>query len=929
MLFQDCADAPELGLFFVQSPYFQPAMDGSASGIAFLISADGLAATCAHVAIVVDALPGDTMSLRGASHELPIVLDAEVLERGWCGPDPEELRAAAKARGVPIATFFASRFDHMREDLALLRLKLETARLDLTRVRQSEADASQLLIERARVLPMAAAGYRHASGTPLKAWHVVYTAGTDDRLGPSLSPGDARFRASEPRLHNAIRFDTKDVRPGYSGSPLWDVQRSRVVGMVRRGIKNAVPDNVLGTAAREIADLADVTLKPDLAAITLLQVLAHAAEYLAPMRHFPMTHALLPKRLHELHVRLAVPRDPLSETIQQRRPATAELIATACREAVVVLRGSAGAGKSTALLQVARHLLEHEVVADGRRLVPLMIQAVDFRVLGFDLSALLREPTRRADIQGPDEQTLAEALELNDLTLLLLIDGLDELPPPESAKVISYLTSVKPSSKRVRVIVATRPIDLARTDATGRTRQNWPVLEVAHLEDGEVDEFMQSYVPEKTKRSATLQLLTEVHWDRSGPTPLQLTTAAAVLAFSGGLPERAIDLPFALLDHLLLNGLQEARKVDESRGFAARSASDAELAKPERLRAVLGAVAHAWFYGASDGADLVRQAARGSDGIIEDGPGVVAFLQREVQLVGGLLAWVDDKPLWLHRTVAEALAAEHLARIGEVRPEGTATLIQEAVRKSRSFALTTMAASDRTHSGRVAVARALDRLLESGGGNYALAYVAVQALGAGIRINDELRRRLVRMLITLLLMPPGMSVGAVNCAEVFSTDSVPPPANLAQRPMVRAAIVDQLHERWRQRDPRRRGSKEPLVVSARDAALLDLLDMWAEIEIPVTRPPVRAAWLKLGGGTPSIARPSTKQDKASESMVATAALSYALGRLRADADGFLEGFVQFARTAGVDLQADEAARAYVAAELTRSAILRRLEGEDP
>lgn len=898
-------DDPEPGIFFIQAGGFPVAKPGArATGMAALIGSDGLAVTCSHVVLAAGYPPGSVVTLYGSDPSMPIAVEAEVLADGWCGPDWTKV-AGSKSTGADLLNRVSREPDVLREDLAFLRLRPGTARWDGARQPLEGTDPQRLLLQRARVLPLGSPAYPSGADISLKAWAIGW-----ELKRPLMLTGNAAWLGVEPRLHGVVRFRSKEIQPGFSGSPLWDKRRGRVVGVVRRGIKTFIPDAMLATDSRFVAHQARVRLRPDAQADVLLNVFARTVEYAAPLRHFPLLQARLPDRLVPMKITQAPTGDLLEELPDRAgEPAVSRILSEFAEEGVLVLSGGAGSGKSTLLYVLARHLLENDVRIASSRLVPIFVAATELERSGFDLAAILKERAAKYSFAADDVSLLA-TLTLNELCPLIMLDGLDEIDRMARSRVLARLKEIRNSVHEVRILVGTRPFDDIATRGTGRSVQNWKVLNLLHFTGEQVATLAELWFSETEERARFTELLASIEWDKAGPTPLQLALAAALFGTAEGLPQRPVDLPFAFVDHLLLLGQEEEDRQKAGRGPIQLSKTD--LVYRQYLRPILRRLAVLHLDGGDEKGILANRLAKsGSEEWLDDPVGLLRFLERETTLLGGVIVLEEaqcaqPQLIWPHRTIAEVLAAEELADRASFRPiEGLASFQKSVRAQGQGFAITLLAAMDRQEGGSAGVNLSLARTLENGTSDWKATILAVRALGAGIRVSEDLRRRLVRTLITLLLLPEGARLGQMQCSEVFSSDDLPSPIQIARRRGMRALLVEQLNERWRLRDPRKRGAAPPLYISEREALLLDRLDLWSDMEIPVARPTARTS-------SPSAKTRAHHELLLGAPHVPAALLSYALERLRADSDGFLAGLAVFARTAGGHLPPEKIGAAYLA-----------------
>ena len=895
---------PEEGLFFFEQKGYPGPRCQKASGIGFLVHPDGLVVTASHVVVALGRVPGMRITLYAATSGGPVAIDANVLfEDQWRGPKWQSWYSTTRALAIP--SFIPP--EEYFEDTAVLELAPDTARAARPGQHMTSEIAFDLLKAERRVLPLASPGF--TSGARLKAWHVFWD-GSDRH---QIRSADAEFRCVEPGIQHSIRLndDLKYLEGGYSGSALWDTERRRVVGMVRRGIKTSVPDAVLGVDARRLAAAARVDLVPDPAAGGVIAALRGAAEQLAPMRHFPLLQAMLPDQLLDLRVRMAMPRDPLAELDHSQGGAgIAALRAAVSQERVVLVAGGGGSGKTTMMIALAQDLLANPLQIGGQRIVPLYLQATDFLRIGFDLDAVLREHVLRHTAAVSPGRVLRDVLRNNDLSLLIIVDGIDELASIERAKLTGRFKSGAELAG-TRVLLTARPSEELRIQ-NGRSTEGWLVLELAALEHDEVEALSSLLFQDSEEKARFGKMLAEIQWDRQSPTPLQVVAAASLFKSSTKW-ERAVDLPFLLADHLLTLGVEEDRVVRERTG---RGRPGSDLQYYNFLDDILEQLAAFSLDDSPDEATILTWLGQRSEEWAQDPEGLLRFLKGETALLGGLIAWLpsvdcDDLTLrWPHRTMAEALSARGIAKRVAGQPAAGVAAVQEVLRRSgQSSAILMLAAMDRTINA--AVELSLLQALDRGSANFKLTLFAIRALGAEIRTSAQLNKRLVATLVTLLLLPDNVRLGPLKCAEIFSVDDLPNPIDIARRPEIRQAVVEQLKERFSRRIAgSRRGhlSGELISVTQREAQMLDRLAMWSDIPLSLNRPSGNKATM-IVPRTP--AAMTVQAGSSNNSLIAAGLLSFAVRQLQDDADGFLSGFAHFLSELGPDIDRNQAGRAYV------------------
>lgn len=849
-------EEPTLGLFFAQLGDVPIAATKAtpATGMAFLVRDDGLLATCAHVVQAMEQRPGGSFRVHGAVPAMPVSVEAEVLPDGWFGPpwSPDY--------GFPSSPVWTSmadnRPDTIGHDLAFLKLRMETARFDDWRraingksvdevvfpAGVEPSEAADLLLKAARVLPLGVPGYPSGSGIPLAAYHMAWPhAGVDLRMG------EARFVAALRELYDAVRFKSAEVDKGFSGGPLWDDQRRLVIGMVRRGQKSTIPDAVVGTDSRAFLMMPGLSMQFDHAMTAAMGTLAAVVATSAPPRHFGMVGDSAGLPFIEPLMRAATREDPLAETGATPPPmaALATLERVLASDPLVAVSGSAGTGKSTLLYRLASKLCSGSPpVIAGRYAVPMLVTAADLLAADLDLVALLKMARRRLGGGLVDEQTMAEALAVNDAGLLLLVDGLDEVPRHRHAAILARLATMARNNQHiVRVVVTTRPVEALEFDAAGRTRQGFVLFELLTFNHEQVDAYARSAFSDVEEREQFAKWLRETRWDRRGPTPLQLSIAATVFQRVGGetnlLPKRAVDLSFVLIDELLAQAGEAAAQDRGSREPATYGA----LFRPN-AKAILGLLAEISLDvdqpTASHLAERLKQttAQPGAPEWLGDVGGLLCFLEQSSSSFGGLLtlskADGDWRLNWFHRTILEASAVQ--AAMATLPDSELAGYVERLLRRHHhGTALIALAALDR--AGKDAVVRQiLTSWIERPQSEIRTTVLAMRALGAGVDGGEAMRQRLVDVLIRLLLTkaPSGMA----SCSEVFSGDDLPSPLDIARKLELRSVVIEALRRRFRFRDPRLRpGSANRFcVLTEREAKLLDHLGLWGEIDIPMQNP---------------------------------------------------------------------------------------------
>ena len=154
----------------------------------------------------------------------------------------------------------------------------------------------------------------------------------------------------------------------------------------------------------------------------------------------------------------------------------------------LILLGEPGAGKSTCLQWLA---LSHAQTALGCRdrdsRIPILVRLSSYTgqetALEFLKSYLLDE-------HGPSGAFLAEHLEwyLSEGRLLVLFDGLNEMPGQGYEVRVGHLRSLATDKWKCKVVISCRTLDYDR-------RFSWPTLAIQRLNDSQLEAFVDKHLP--------------------------------------------------------------------------------------------------------------------------------------------------------------------------------------------------------------------------------------------------------------------------------------------------------------------------------------------------------------------------------------------------------------------------------------------------
>ncbi len=335
-----------------------------------------------------------------------------------------------------------------------------------------------------------------------------------------------------------------------------------------------------------------------------------------------------------------------------------------------VVRGDPGAGKTTLL----RHLAAKLASAPERRWIPIFES----------LPRLVRKPEwllnrleREMRKAGETVQGMAAALdrEGREGRLLLLLDGLDEVPREEREDAEALLRQLSARWPETPLVVTSRPIGYRRPGS------EFVELELMPFDDGQRQEFLVRWFGRRSQaadedRAAEVMAVLRADrglWDLSG-NPLYLTLMA-LLFEEGKRPERNRATLYDQVFELLLEGRHRpgGQPIDAQkavREVLRRLAFDmtADNRDTEPKAEIEGRLYQENYDRLRRPLERVRAWRRSLGPFLDD-------LSEKVGILGPHDGPSADWRYW-HRTFREALAAEQLET--DLRSGGEASILERA-----------------------------------------------------------------------------------------------------------------------------------------------------------------------------------------------------------------------------------------------------------
>lgn len=793
-----------------------------ADGIAFLVNASGMLVTAAHVVWMADKFPGDFVQVSCILPSISILAAAQVLSVGWRGPEADRNGRMPKLPGRE--DLLDERADVVKEDIALLRIVPESIEVDLSR--GGDKASVEDMVSGLRVMPLGVPGYKPLEGTIFTAWCVERHF-----KAPRMVLVNGRFRVHERAQHSAFQIEAPEIRPGFSGSPVWDATRRLAVGFVRSGASRRLAGAVRCTDARAIRRFAGVPMVWD-ADLKRVSVAANGlvTSFLGSRHEYSASGGTLfiEPRARGMRKHLDM---GLSDTDSKGLPVLELLREELTANQMVCLCGGPGAGKSTALRRFAQRMLEDSLFIGGVPCIPLIFDARELPE-AFDLDNVFGIATKRVGGASADEHLLTTALERNDASVVLLIDGLDEtLEGRQVARLLAHCQGLLGGFTRVfRVLFTSRPDAQILSQPMVHTRP-LTLVELLSFDSSQIEEYAEKRMSSEEVGGKFLTALRRVDWHQSA-SPLQLQMASTVFEIDGRLPARESDLAFEYVRLRVEQATRDFGLATTPKGIPLRWR---KLYRPAVYK-VLQALALVSLKAGSQTSDQIEESLKGLKGtllfsaILARPKECLEFVFHDLISKVGLVSIErradGDRLAWEHSTFIDVIAAEARLAIAGDDAAAVAGLVDRRDSSfSERFVLTQLSAMDRA-GWEIQVAARVEQAMEAPFTDRKEGLFALRALAVGVRLPPNLRNRLVALLIRLALSPKS---DVMLCQEVFSDAAgLPRARDILQRDELRADVIAAMRQRFWLRNPRRRGHAAPVIVSRGEASLLDLLQLWNE-----------------------------------------------------------------------------------------------------
>ncbi|MFI6644497.1 NACHT domain-containing protein [Streptomyces sp. NPDC050504] len=338
----------------------------------------------------------------------------------------------------------------------------------------------------------------------------------------------------------------------------------------------------------------------------------------------------------------------------------------------VLLRGAAGAGKTTLVWWLAAH-------TSARTMGPSLAHLNDRVPFVVPLRSLR---ARQSDFPSPDALPLAAGLAveapppgwagrvLRSGRAYLLIDGLDEVTAEDREEAYTWLTRLLDQYPKSRCLVTVRPLAV---ETDWLKEQDFQELRLLPLRDSDIRAFVSAWHRAARLESDEPEALTElerglIHQLKQNDTLTDLASTPLLCAVicalhtrrDGFLPSTRWDLYKSALD-MLLGERDKRRKVGPTEGVTLGLKESYELLQVIAVWLVRGGQSE------FDKQDALKQLALGLRGMVATKYAPEAVLNHLLNRSGLLQERAEDSFQFTHRTFQDFLAAKEFTTGGHLK----------------------------------------------------------------------------------------------------------------------------------------------------------------------------------------------------------------------------------------------------------------------
>lgn len=249
-----------------------------------------------------------------------------------------------------------------------------------------------------------------------------------------------------------------------------------------------------------------------------------------------------PKSLKDIHIDLDVRLAPRKLSPLKSRIKTTSLEQVFSQGFHAVILGDPGAGKTTSSKKLCQLLLHEEVVELDKFNFPLLIRLRDLKPrenIFKRLSSILSIDLR-FEVSDEEQKELSEIDHLNkyitsyleELKVILILDGFDEIPNKKKAEILSEIEYL------VLNLDATKVLLTSRSGAFNSSLENTVVYELCPLSKAQVDLFINKWIGSKRKANKFKKQLEESPFSDTSIKPLNIAYLCALFDKYERIPEQ-------------------------------------------------------------------------------------------------------------------------------------------------------------------------------------------------------------------------------------------------------------------------------------------------------------------------------------------------------------------------------------------------------